>query len=326
MHIHQLDTWRHGHNFLNTQASTANERRTFYVVVLTAAAMVVEIAAGWLFNSMALLADGWHMATHAGALGIAVFAYRFARRNADNRRFTFGVGKVEVLGGYTSAIVLGLVALMMVWESVERMVNPLAISYDEAMLVAALGLVVNLVSAWMLHGGAGHGHHHGHGHEHSHHHHSHSHAHHHHDSNLRAAYLHVIADALTSVLAIVALLCGKAFGWGWMDAAMGIVGAVIISKWAYGLLRDTGGVLLDNVEDPAKAKVIRQTIEADADNRVVDLHLWHVGAGKSGAIVSLVTHFPKPPEHYKALLAHIHGLAHVTVEVHACEGEPCLPA
>jgi len=323
MHIHHLDTWRHGHDFVDLEANAANERRTLYVVALTAVMMVVEIAAGWLFNSMALLADGWHMATHAGALGISVFAYRYARRHVADRQFSFGVGKVEVLGGYTSAVILAIVALLMAWESAERLVTPRAISFDEAILVAVVGLVVNLVSAWILNGGAAHHHHHvGH-----HHHHSHDHDHHHghQDDNLRAAYLHVLADALTSVLAIVALVSGKLLGWIWMDAAMGIVGAVVIARWAFGLLRDTSRVLLDSAVDTAATDKVRAVIEADSDNRVVDLHLWRVGPEQYGAIISLVTHFPKPVEHYKALLADFDELGHVTVEVNVCTDTPCLP-
>lgn len=318
MHITQLETWRHGHNYLDQKASRANERRTIAVVALTAVMMLAEISAGWVFNSMALLADGWHMASHAGALGIAVFAYRYARAHADDRRFTFGTGKIEILGGYTSAVVLGIVALLMVWESAWRLVHPLSISFNEAIIVAVFGLAVNLISAWMLHGGHGHS---------AHHHHGHSHAdgHAHQDHNLRAAYLHVVADALTSVLAIAALLCGKGFGWLWMDAAMGIVGAVVIGKWAIGLLRDTGRILIDSEVDDHKADAVRQCIEDHADNRVVDLHLWQIGSGQLGVILSLVTHYPKPPEHYRSLLKEIDGLAHVTIEVHQCHDAPCLP-
>ncbi|MCW2307803.1 CDF family Co(II)/Ni(II) efflux transporter DmeF [Rhodobium gokarnense] len=328
MHIHQLDTWRHGHTFIDLEASRANERRTLYVVVLTATMMVVEIAAGWAFNSMALLADGWHMATHAGALGISVFAYRYARSHVADRRFTFGVGKVEVLGGYTSAIVLGIVALLMVWESALRLIEPRAISFDEAIAVAVLGLIVNLASAWILHGGDGHHHHHGHAAHHHHHDHDHDDDHHHDhgkDHNLRAAYLHVLADALTSILAIVALVCGKLWGWNWMDAAMGIVGAVVISRWAFGLLTDTGAILLDSAVDGGKADRVRGLIEADADNRIVDLHLWRVGPEGFGAIVSLVTHYPRPPEHYRELLSEMTDLVHVTIEVNVCTDAPCLP-
>ena len=334
MHIHKLDTWSHVHGFVDLDQSAANERRTLYVVILTAVMMVVEIAAGWMFNSMALLADGWHMATHAGALGIAVFAYRYARRHIADRRFTFGVGKVEILGGYTSAIVLGIVALLMVWESALRLIEPRPISFDEAIVVATLGLAVNVASAVILSGGHHH-HHHGHDHHHSHAHdhhshghdqsHSQTHDHHSHDHNLRAAYLHVLADALTSILAIVALICGKLFGWIWMDAAMGIVGAVVISRWAIGLLRDTSRILLDGAVEESRAEDVKTIIEADRDNRVVDLHLWWIGPKHHGVIVSLVTHFPKPPEYYKQLLSGLDGLSHVTVEVNVCEDEPCLP-
>lgn len=319
MHIHQLEKWRHDHDFMNLEANIANERRTLYVVLLTAVMMVVEIAAGIVYNSMALLADGWHMATHAGALGIAVVAYRYARHHSKDKRFTFGVGKVELLGGYTSAVILGVVALLMIWESFDRLLDPLTISFDQAMFVAVIGLVVNLVSAWLLHGGHGHGHEHHHDHGHRHHHGTHT------DHNLRGAYLHVLADALTSVLAIVALLCGKLFGWVWMDAAMGIVGALVISRWAVGLLRDTGRILLDSEIDEEKFEQVRKAIEVDADNRVVDLHLWRVGSQRIGAIVSLVTHYPQSPEHYKRLLASMPEIVHATVEVNVCEDEPCLP-
>ena len=318
MHIHQLDTWRHGHTFLDLAVSRDHERRSLQVVVLTASMMVIEIAAGWAFNSMALLADGWHMATHAGALAIAVFAYRYSRHHLNDRRFTFGVGKVGVLGGFASAVVLGVVALLMAAESSWRLVEPLSIAFEEAMVVAVLGLCVNLLSAWLLRGGPSH-----HGHDHAHgpgHHHEH-----HADHNLRAAYLHVLADALTSVLAIAALLCGMMFGWIWMDAAMGIVGAVVIGRWAVILLRDTGRVLLDCAVDDETTERVRRAIESDADNRIVDAHVWWIGPRHLGAIVSLVTHHPRPPEHYRALLGHMPELAHVTVEVHTCADEPCLP-
>lgn len=319
MHIHQLEKWRHDHDFINREANVANERRTLYVVLLTSVMMVIEVAAGLIFNSMALLADGWHMATHAGALGIAVFAYRYARYHSNDKRFTFGVGKVELLGGYTSAIILGVVALLMIWESFNRLLDPLTISFDQAMIVAVIGLAVNLVSAWLLHGGHGHGH--GHHHDHGSHHHHHAHT----DHNLRGAYLHVLADALTSVLAILALLCGKLLGWIWMDAAMGIVGALVISRWAISLLRDTGRILLDSEIEEEKFEQVRELVEADADNRVVDLHLWRMGSQHIGAIVALVTHYPQLPEHYKRLLSSMPEIAHMTVEVNVCQDEPCIP-
>ena len=335
MHTVKIEKWQHAHDYLDREANADNERRTLWVVLLTAAMMVAEIAAGTIYNSMALLADGWHMATHAGALGITVFAYRFARRNTANRRFTFGVGKVELLGGYTSAVVLALVAVLMLWESVDRLLNPLAISFDQAMAVAVVGLLVNLASAWLLHGGQGHAHGHGHSHGHSHgpnhshsaghlHAHDHAHSHGHVDHNLRGAYLHVLADALTSVLAIVALICGKLFGWVWMDAAMGIVGAVVISRWAWGLMRDTGSHLLDSEVDEHTVERVRGLVEADADNRVADLHLWRLDSKHMAAIVSVVTHTPQPPDYYRRLLAPMPDIVHVTVEVNKCDGAPCV--
>ena len=337
MHTHNLNNWQHSHTLEEDHAKAGNEKRTLWVVYLTIAMMVIEITSGLLFNSMALLADGWHMASHAGALGLTVFAYRYVRRHAHERSFTFGVGKVEILGGYTNAVVLGLVALFMVYESVERMLNPLQIAFDQAMLVAVIGLIVNLFSAWMLHGG-GHDHHHhshahGHGHGHGHHHshgtahthHDHVHDHHAKDHNLHAAYLHVLADALTSVLAIAALLMGKSFGWTWVDAAMGIVGAFVIGKWSYGLMTETGSILLDRVENSHLDMAIAQRIEADADNRIVDQHLWLIGPGKYSVILSVVTHYPRSADHYKALLADIHQIGHMTIEVNTCVGEPCIP-
>jgi cation diffusion facilitator family transporter len=286
--------------------------------------MVVEISAGHLYGSMALLADGWHMGTHVAALSIALFAYRYSRKNAINPKFSFGTGKVNSLGGFASAVSLGVVALMIGTDSIQRLFSPEKIHYNEAITVAVIGLIVNLVSAWLLHGS--HDHHHGHDH-----HHDHSHKHHddhgkaqHQDHNLRAAYMHVLADALTSVLAIVALLFGKSLGWVWMDAAMGIVGAVVISHWSIGLLKETSGVLLDNTADKEITTNIKTAIETDADNRIVDLHVWRVGAKHHATIISLVTHQPQGPEHYKNLLSSIPNLSHVTVEVNECEGETCL--
>jgi cation diffusion facilitator family transporter len=321
MHIHSLDDWRHEHIFIAADQESG-ERRAYWVIALTVTMMTVEIFSGWLFNSMALLADGWHMASHAAALCITVFAYWYARRNLHNSSYTFGTGKVGVLGGFSSAVVLGVVALIMVWESVQRFFEPLTISFDEAIAVAALGLAVNLASAWLLHQGAGHDHH---GH-HDDHHHNELGRHHHHDHNLRAAFLHVMADALTSVLAIFALLTGKMLGWIWMDPMMGIVGALVIGHWTYGLLRDTSRILLDGDAGEGGKAGIRKTIEADADNRVTDLHVWRVGSRHFAVIVSIVTHFPKSAEHYKELLRDHRDLAHVTVEVNWCDSQPCLPS
>ncbi len=310
MHIHSLDQWRHSHDFHID--SSRGERRTLYVVVLTAFMMVIEIAAGYRYGSMALLADGWHMGTHVAALSISLFAYSYARRHAKNPSFSFGTGKVGSLGGFASAIALAVVALLMGLESTERLLFPQSIRFNEAIVVAVVGLIVNLVSAWMLQGSHSHAHDHDHDHDH------------HHDHNLRAAYLHVIADALTSVLAIVALLCGKVFGWAWMDALMGMVGAIIISKWSLGLIRGTSGVLLDATPDNELSDEIRQAIESDSDNRISDLHLWCVGPNQFAAIISLVTHDPREPEYYKGLLADLDGLSHTTIEVNGCPGDPCV--
>ncbi|MFZ4580122.1 MAG: CDF family Co(II)/Ni(II) efflux transporter DmeF [Myxococcota bacterium] len=287
----------HSHVFLSA-SHDRHERRTWLVVVLTALMMVGEIAAGWAYGSMALLADGWHMATHAGALGIAGWAYRLARQRANDRTFSFGTGKVGDLAGFSSAIVLAVVALAVAWESVQRLLQPVHVAFDEAIAVATLGLVVNLVSAAVL----------GHGHDHEH-----SHAH-EHDHNLRAAYLHVLADALTSILAIVALLAGRLRGWTWMDPAMGLVGAVVILRWSKGLLLDTARVLLDVDPDPRRTAELRACIETDGD-RVVDLHLWRVGPQHLAVIVSVATARGTTVQQVRARLPDRADLAHVTVEV-----------
>ncbi len=311
MHTHSIDPWRHEHVFLGADHAR-NERRTWAVIGLTALMMVGEIVAGLVFGSMALLADGFHMATHAGALTIAALAYRYARRHARDARFTFGTGKLGELAGYTSAVILAGVALLIGFESAVRLTAPIPIRFDEAIAVAVLGLVVNLVSAWLLHDGGGHHHH-----AHDHHRHDHDHTHgDHRDHNLRSAYFHVLTDALTSVLAIVGLLAGRFYGWLWMDALMGIVGSVVIARWSWGLLRGAGAVLLDTVPDRTLAEQIRSTLEVNGD-RVADLHLWRVGPGHVAAIVALVAEHPEAPAHYKAKLAGA-GLAHLTVEVHPC--------
>ena len=312
MHTHNLNQWQHSHDF--HVSSSHGERRTLHVVILTACMMVIEIGAGYLYGSMALLADGWHMGTHVAALGIALFAYSYARHHARNPRFTFGTGKVGSLGGFASAIALAVVALLMGFESVERLLAPQSIRFDEAILVAAVGLGVNLASAWLLQDGHAHSRHHDHAHP----------GHRHHDHNLQAAYLHVLADALTSVLAIVALFAGKLFGWVWMDALMGIVGAVVIARWSLGLIRETSGVLLDGSPNKKLANDVKQAIESDADNRVTDLHLWQVGPDRVAAIISIVTHEPRDPSHYKGLLAGFADLAHTTIEVNGCAGKSCI--
>jgi cation diffusion facilitator family transporter len=315
MHSHTLDQWRHSHDFAGDSGHA--ERGTTRVMLLTAAMMVIEIVAGTAFGSMALLADGWHMATHVAAFGIAVFAYRYARHHAANPRFSFGTGKVAVLGGFASAVALAVVALVMALESLMRVFEPQSIRFNEAIAVAAIGLLVNLVCGYLLHNAAHHGHAHDHSHDDDHHRPA------HHDHNLRAAYLHVLADALTSVFAIVALVCGKFLGWVWLDPVMGLVGAAVITRWSWGLLRDTSHVLLDGTADRGAHVAIRAAIEKDADNRIADLHLWTVGPGHYSAMVSLVTHHPRPPEHYKRLLQGIPHLAHVHVEVNACAGDDC---
>ncbi|MDP9837281.1 cation diffusion facilitator family transporter [Neorhizobium huautlense] len=313
-----MDTQEHDHVFLG-QDHDRNERRVWLVIALTTVMMIGEIVAGTVFGSMALLADGWHMSTHAGAMLIAAVAYLVARKQARNRQFTFGTGKLGDLAGFASAIVLGLIALLIAWESVMRLANPVAIDFSQAILVAVLGLAVNLLSAWLLkddhshHGGAhDHGHHHGHE-AHDHHGHgTHAHA---KDNNLHAAYLHVLADALTSVLAIVALVLGNLYGWNWLDPIMGVVGGLVIARWSWGLVRVTSGVLLDALpQAKAMSKEIRERVEMDGD-RITDLHIWQVGPGHHAAIIAITTPQPHSPAFYKAKLQAMAGLSHVTVEV-----------
>jgi cation diffusion facilitator family transporter len=319
MHLHSIDAWTHSHDYTTT-AELQAERRTRWVVYLTLSAMVVELIAGWLTGSMALLADGWHMGSHAAALGLSVFAYRLSRRWAADARFTFGTGKVPTLAGYTSALLLGLGALWLMWESLARVLNPVAIHYSEAIAVAILGLVVNVASAWILGGGTDH-HHHGHGH--GHHDHGHHHDGEHKDHNLRAAYLHVIADALTSLLAIGALSAGLLFGWAFLDPLMGVAGALLIGRWAYGLAADSARSLLDAEDHGETARRVRAAFENVDDVEVADLHLWRVGAASRACIVSLVTHDPRPLGFYKGLLDDIPGIDHLTVEVNQCQDERC---
>ncbi|EIU4412778.1 CDF family Co(II)/Ni(II) efflux transporter DmeF [Pseudomonas aeruginosa] len=314
----------HDHFFLGGDHQR-NERKVWLVIALTASMMVVEIVAGTVYGSMALVADGWHMSTHAGAMLIAALAYRFARRHVGNPRFTFGTGKLGDLAGFASAVLLALIALLIGWESLVRLTQPIHIDFEQAIAVAIVGLIVNLVCAWLLkddHSHHGHHHHHHH-HGHDHHDHDHDDSHHdaHHepgkarDNNLRAAYLHVMADALTSVLAIVALLLGRSYGWTWADPVMGVVGALVIARWSWGLIRDTGSVLLDAAAEGEEVREeIREAI-APTGSEVTDLHVWQVGPGHFAAIVSLMAREPREPAHYKALLTHIHELAHVTVEV-----------
>jgi cation diffusion facilitator family transporter len=310
MHSHSLDQWTHDHVFLG-QKHARNERRTWFVVALTVAMMVGEIVAGSLFGSMALLADGWHMATHAAALGIAALAYLFARRQAHNSRFTFGTGKFGDLAAFSSAIILAIIAVQIAYESAIRLAYPVPIAFGEAIPIAALGLVVNLVSAWLLHGGGDHGHDHRHDHDHED---AHHHGHHHHDNNLRAAYVHVLADAATSVLAIGALVLAMVSQWVWVDPAVGIVGSLVIASWAVGLIRASGAVLLDMNADQNLEAVIRRRLQTRGD-RVTDLHLWQVGPGHRAAVISVVSDNPLPPSTYKRRLGGLLGLNHVTIEV-----------
>ncbi len=321
MHTRKLEAWEHSHVFDQDQ-KRAGESRTLWVVVITAVMMVVEIIAGLVYGSMALLADGLHMASHAAAMGIAVLAYYYSRRLAADPRFSFGVGKINSLAGYTSAVMLMGFSLLMLTESVERLVNPKTIAFDHALVVAVLGLIVNAACAWVLvaspHGHDHHGHDH-HGHDHHGHEHGHDHGHeHHHDHNLRAAYLHVIADALTSALAIAALLAGKYLGASWLDPVMGIVGAVLVARWSYALIRDCSAVLLDRQTDDSVAAHLREAIEAGSDDRVVDLHCWSIGHGIRAAELAIVSHDPAPPDHYKEKIPKRLNIVHATVEVHAC--------
>ncbi|MGZ8227874.1 MAG: CDF family Co(II)/Ni(II) efflux transporter DmeF [Methylococcaceae bacterium] len=319
MHAQTLKHLQHNHNF--AFFNKKGESRTKQVLILTFLTMILEIGVGLFSESMALLADGWHMGTHVAAFMITIFAYRYSRIHANDQTFAFGSGKVGVLGGFASSIALGSIALMMLIESVERILNPHTIRFDEAIMVASFGLLINVICALLLKDD----HHHDHKHEHEH---VHDHAH-HHDHNLKAAYLHVLADALTSVLAIGALLAGKYYGLNWLDPSMGIIGALFITHWSYSLIRETSPMLIDE-SVPLKYKTaIRKKIESDADNRVSDLHIWRVGPGHFAAIISLVSHNPKAPDYYKDLLKSFHhlgginNLSHITIEVNLCPGDSC---
>lgn len=301
------ERFSHDHQFLGA-SHDENARRTLWVVALTFVMMIGEIAAGYFTGSMALLADGFHMATHAGALGIAAAAYGFARRNANNRRYSFGTGKVGDLAGFASAMVLGLVSLGIAGESIFRLFEPTTVAFGEATLIAIVGLGVNILSAFLLIGH--HRHDHGHQHDHAH---GHDH-HHHHDNNLRSAYVHVLADALTSVLAIAALLAGRYLGWVWLDPAMGIVGSIVIAKWAYNLMRDSAAVLLDTTDEPVAAE-IRELLEVSDDVRISDLHVWQVGPQARAAIVSVVAAAGVTAEAIRERLAPVHELSHLTIEL-----------
>ncbi|MBW3530796.1 CDF family Co(II)/Ni(II) efflux transporter DmeF [Shewanella sp. NKUCC06_TVS] len=387
---HSLAQWQHAHEF--SSQNRDGEKNTRYVLYLTVITMVAEIAAGTIYGSMALLADGWHMGTHAAAFMITLFAYSYARKHANDPAFAFGTGKVSVLGGYTSAIALGLVALVMLIESGMRLINPEQIHFNEAIFVAVIGLSVNVLSVFLLkdHHTHDHGHTHGHSHDHGHqddhedehahhsceahsshddhvhtahshgagphthddshahddshqdhshhkheHHaaeHEHEHEHEHesqkahggHDHNLRAAYFHVLADALTSVLAIAALLFGKYMGLTWLDPVMGIVGAVIISRWSWGLIQQTSPILLDGGVKASLQRKVVETLEAVPDHQVADLHLWRVSADHHAIMVSIVSHSPKDVSYFNQLLSQFPELAHITIELHTCRQRECM--
>lgn len=333
-HSHDLSPWQHRHDFAADRGRA--ERRTHWVIAITLVMMIAEIAAGWAWNSMALLADGWHMGTHAAAIGVAALSYALARRWAGDERFSLGPWKVEVLGAYTSAVLLGLVALGIAAESALRLWTPRPVSYDESLVVALLGLAVNTVCAKLLHGGhaapaqASHDparaarsqahHHHGPAHAHGH---AHPHPHAHEagtDLNLRAAYLHVLADAATSLLAITALLAGKLAGWSWLDPAVGLLGAALIASWSVGLLRQSSKILLDREMDDPLADQVRERLESDGDARVADLHLWRVGDARFACQATVVADAPRSADAYRSRLDDLPTLAHVMIEVNRCPG------
>jgi cation diffusion facilitator family transporter len=325
----------HSHFFLG-EGHERNERRTWMVIALCTAMMAVEIVGGLLFGSIALVADGLHMSTHASALLLSALAYRYARHYANDERFSFGTGKLGDLAGFTSAIVLAMITILIGYEAITRFIWPVAINFNEAIPIAALGLLVNVASVLLLSGGKqgqrdehGHGHAHGRGHRHAHSHasgHEHDSGDHpahdhepagantHRDNNMRAAIVHVLADAAVSLLVIVALLLGRFLGWAWMDPVIGLVGAIVVAAWAYTLVRDTGAILLDMTPDRGMAERMRATIETDGD-RLTDFHVWRLGPGHLGAIVSVTTHQQRGPDYYQARLARFRSLSHVTVEV-----------
>ncbi len=304
----------HSHVFLGS-GHEQNERKTWAVIILCGAMMLVEIIGGSLFGSLALVADGLHMSTHAGAMLIAALAYTYARQHATDERFVFGTGKLGELAGFTSAIILAMIALLIGYEAVLRFLAPITIHFTEAIPIACLGLLVNIASAWVLSGGEHHGHDHGHDHEHEHDHHDHDQGHAaHRDYNIRSAYIHVMGDAVVSILAITGLTLARIFGWLWMDPLAGIIGALVIANWSYGLARDTSRILLDmNPDEPMSAK-LRAAIESDGD-RLLDLHLWRLGPGHLGAVLSVATDKQRDCGFYRKRLQPFTSLSHVTVEV-----------
>ena len=317
MHSHSIEQFRHSHAFLG-EAHERNERKTWAVIAICAAMMVAEIIGGIWFGSVALIADGLHMSTHAGALLIAALAYTYSRQYVNDSRLAFGTGKLGDLAAFTSAIALAMIALLIGYESVDRFVNPVPIAFDQAIPIAVLGLGVNMLSAFLLRDD--HDHHHGQAHERDHDQEpAHINSHIHRDHNLRAAFVHVMADAAVSVLVIIALIAGRQFGLIWMDPLMGLVATVVILSWSWTLVRSAGAVLLDACPDPALSRNIVLRLEQSGD-RVSDLHLWRLGPGHLAAIISLVADEPRAPGHYKKLLSGLAGLSHVTIEVEPCPG------
>jgi len=324
MHSHSIDDFRHSHVFLG-DAHEKNERRTWAVIAICAAMMVAEIVGGWWFGSVALIADGLHMSTHAGALLIAALAYSYSRRYAHDPRLAFGTGKLGDLAAFTSAIALAMIALLIGYESIGRLISPVPIAFGQAIPIATVGLGVNLLSAYLLrdehdhnHGHGGHAHHRDHAHEHGDD--AHGRAAIHADHNRRAAFVHVMADAAVSVLVIVGLLLGRQFGWLFMDPLMGLIATVVILSWSWTLIRSAGAILIDACPDPALARKIATRIEQKGD-RISDLHLWRVGPGHLAAVISVVSDDPRSPTQYKKRLGGLNGLSHVTIEVERCPGE-----
>ena len=313
MHSQSMDEYRHSHIFLG-DTHERNERKTWAVIAICTAMMLAEIVGGWWFGSVALIADGLHMSTHAGALLIAALAYTCSRLYANDARLTFGTGKFGDLAAFTSAIALAMIALLIGYESADRLLHPVPIAFNQAIPIAVVGLGVNLLSAYLLRDD--HDHHHGHVHEHDH-----PHAHHvHRDHNLRAAFVHVMADAAVSVLVIFGLVAGRQFGWVWMDPIMGLVATIVILSWSWTLIRSAGSILLDVCPDASLSRKIAARLEQGSD-RVSDLHLWRLGPGHLGAVISIVSHDPRTPEQYKKRLSGLPGLSHVTIEVVRCAGE-----
>ena len=312
MHSQSMDEYRHSHIFLG-DTHERNERKTWAVIAICTAMMLAEIVGGWWFGSVALIADGLHMSTHAGALLIAALAYTCSRLYANDARLTFGTGKFGDLAAFTSAIALAMIALLIGYESADRLLHPVPIAFNQAIPIAVVGLGVNLLSAYLLRDN--HDHHHGHVHEHDH-----PHAHRiHRDHNLRAAFVHVMADAAVSVLVIFGLVAGRQFGWVWMDPIMGLVATIVILSWSWTLIRSAGSILLDVCPDPSLSRKIAARLEQGSD-RVSDLHLWRLGPGHLGAVISIVSHDPRTPEQYKKRLSGLPGLSHVTIEVVRCAG------